>query len=172
MYTRYKGISIPENYSGTRFVQENPLSYPNDTNINKGVSESVKTSVSPKYKEEIERRLHSSFEEAENNQAEEENKEEWSVSYEKSDTDEGIYDKNREGGENEATPANSIQDEASSKEPQRQAIKEIGASLSKLFSPKQSDDFLLLMLCLLIFNENAEGSVDILVILMLLLLYH
>lgn len=157
MFTKYANVKLPENYSGSRFKHttidtEMKTHRPQDTSPS---FTTVKTSVSPIFKSaqaQEDEAVQSKLAEADKEQDLVENENDLTE-----DTIETIY-----------TPPEKTQKNDSNTAINTSSIKELSRVLEKI----KSDDALLLALILLFAKDGGEGSLDALVILALLLLYH
>ena len=157
MFTKYNGITLPQNYSGNRFK-----AYPNDTETKthkpqeaQPLTTSIRTSVSPTFRdvtrevpvqEDVPDEIYEEppFESRGNDPLREEN-------------EEIIH-----------TPPRENQCEASNEAPQ--PVGKIG--LEHLFGNLQSDDILLLTLIFILAKDSSAQSPDAILILALLLFLH
>lgn len=153
MFTKYNNVSIPKNYSGSRFHQGN-----DDTEMKTHrATESIpstnitKTSVSPYFRSNLIKESSLATEDSEDSSFE--------VPYdasmeEKAEIIDTPADKDSDSSTGNLTPND-----------------EEGA-LSRLFKNIKNDDLLLLALILLLSKDGADNSFDAIVILALLLMYH
>ncbi len=149
MFTKYNSISIPENYSGNRFkkaIEETEMKTHKGKEPVSSVS-SVKTSVSPFFHAVIEEPIKEVFSEPQD-----------------------VYEEDfsEESNENTDTPTEKTENFDKTTEENISPIKRPFELLENI----KNDDLLLLALLLLIAKDSAENSMDTLVILALLLMYH
>ncbi|MBQ7788337.1 MAG: hypothetical protein IJ398_01635 [Clostridia bacterium] len=191
MFTRYKGIDIPKNYSGNRFRV--PIETEMKTHSGEIISAS-RTSVSPSFNNGI-----SSFQdnEVENEgknidfEATEQNSDYGQEEPYSSDLKEGGYEnpdkysepydfeENNYDDENRAQTNQEIDESPSpvcdiSDNNEKQGsnfFKELSSVFNKLFSNSKSDDMLLLFIALLLANDKNENNSDAVILLLLVLLY-
>ena len=172
MFTRYKGISIPENYSGSRFKAapetETKLHKPS-TPIYSG----TKTSISPTFEEAIRQSKAVQYETVVENlendniisDSEEhfiENSETKEVNLESSNDDEAseLTDTYKESTTNqESTSGDGV-------------LGEFSKLFGKLSSGLKSENLLILAVILLIFSENTSDDNALILPLLALLLYN
>ncbi len=192
MFTRYKGIDIPKNYSGNRFRA--PIETEMKTHSGEIISAS-RTSVSPSFnngissfqdKDEVENEgKNIDFEATEQNsdyrqeapysselkEGGYENTNKYSESY---DFEENNYDdENRAQTHQEIDESPSpVCDISDNNEKQRgNFFKELSSVFNKLFKNSKSDDMLLLFIVLLLANDKNENNSDAVILLLLVLLY-
>lgn len=183
MFTKYNGINLPNNYSGTKFKQ--PIE---DTNmkthraqderpITRGV---VRTSVSPSFQGALDKAVEKAS--SENYAPVNEVFDSYVNDPLATDTqDEGQFEK--EAIDNEGTidgerasDAEGTIDGTSISAPKKRdnstfgLLNELG--LGHLFESIHKDDLLLIALIILFAQEHLQDSLDAIVILALLLLYH
>ncbi len=192
MFTRYKGIDIPKNYSGNRFKM--PIETEMKTHSGEILGAS-RTSVSPSFNNSI-----SSFQdndEVENEgenidfEASEQNSNYRQEAPYRSELEEGGYEntdkysepynfqENNYDDENRAQVHQEIDESPSpvcdigdNNEKQRSNFfKELSSVFNKLFKNSKSDDLLLLFITLLLANDKNENNSDAVILLLLVLLY-
>ena len=149
MFTRYKGIEIPQNYSGNRFRNEAPIT---ETKTHKpSVSSSAKTSISPSFESVLK---HGTFQ-----PIEEQIVEDVSDFYE----NEVISEEN---------PPIMIEESPSEgKDKERTLFDDFKPLVSSVLKNVSSEDLLLLSLIILLMSEGNEDSNDVILPLLLLFLY-
>ena len=157
MFTRYNGITLPQNYSGNRFK-----AYPNDTETKTHkpqemlpLAQNVRTSVSPSFRDVTrETPVQDDFPEE--------------IYEEPLFDDEENTPLREENEEIIHTPPRENQCEASNEAPH--PVGKIG--LEHLFGNLQSDDILLLTLIFILAKDSSAQSPDAILILALLLFLH
>ncbi len=161
MFTKYANVKLPENYSGSRFKRpsiDTEMKTHRAQDIS-NVPRSVKTSVSPFFQSsqiQEETTAQSNSTEVDTQQA-------------LPELDAMLTEEARvEDEETIHTPPEKTQEDSNSTALATSSIKELTRALEKI----KSDDLLLLSLILLFAKDGGEGSMDALVILALLLLYH
>lgn len=152
MFTKYTGVNIPQNYSGNRF--HSPLE-DTKTTVHKAtdsppVFSKVRTSVSPSFQEVIDKTV------IENN------------------TDENYIQ-----ADNTLSNEEEYECETCNVEPEESKDEQCGNvhlekenSLIQLINSVGKDDLLLIALIVLLSSDKDANSIDAIVILALLLLYH
>ena len=162
MFTRYKGINIPENYSGNRFKAPIETETKTHKPTQSGVYGGTKTSISPIFESAIKERTYSNdinealYEPTDSYQSEE--------AYATSINESQGLDFNEEFIEN--------QDSSSKNEdPKKNSILGDFASIfSQITSKIKQDDFIIIGVILLLLSEKGEDK-DVIIPLLLLLLY-
>lgn len=150
MFTRYNGIEIPQNYSGSRFKNEAP---PTETKTHKpSLAIGTKTSISP------------SFESALRRQTSNETK-----------YDDEIIDEFIEANEPELDSGedNSFfeEPEQNIEIPEKTLFNEFKPIVSQIIKSVDQEDLLLLSLVFLLMSEGNESSGELIIPLLLLFLY-
>ena len=166
MFTKYNGINLPKNYSGTKFKQ--PLEdtqmkthrAKTDNSMSRGV---IRTSVSPSFQGALDKVV----ETADTVDYTAQNDDDASFYEEISDA----YAQNEVAACKNTTKEESVKLECENKEPTTHDLfNELG--VSHLFENIHKDDLLLIALIVLFAQEHLQNSMDAIIILALLLLYH
>ena len=163
MFTRYKGISIPENYSGNRFKAPIETETKTHKPTQGGVYGGTKTSISPIFESAIKERTYNNdinetlYEPTDSYQSEEE-------AYATSINESQGLDFNEEFIENQDSSSES-------EDPKKNSILGDFASIfSQITSKIKQDDFIIIGVILLLLSEKGEDK-DVILPLLLLLLY-
>ncbi len=171
MFTKYQGISLPQNYSGNRF-----RSYPKDTEMKTHKaqepsrnSSGVKTSVSPIFQEASKRTSNASDNAKSTFDYQQRNEEDDKEFYEdKSEIIDTSPEKSYENDDSD-NQAEEKNDNVAYEETLSDFFSKSG--LSKMLNGLHSDDILLLALILILAGEGEAQNPDAIVILSLLLLF-
>lgn len=170
MFTRYKGIDVPQNYSGSRFKSE-PPNTEMKTHKPTPIYSPTKTSISP------------SFERARNHGYQ--NVVEGQIANESidnvsdfNDFQEENYSLENEYFEPESKPLGNgdsnqeDEDKCEQKQQKEGVFDELKPLINKFLKNINSEDLLLLSLIILLFGEGNEESSDLIIPLLCLFLYH
>ena len=161
MFTKYKGVQIPQNYSGSRFKVDE-LETEMKTHKPTPSYSSTKTSVSP------------TFHNAINNKYDEENQKTHEYVYENEDSEEYFDDENEAmyaPQKEEKTNNEDCENEKENKKGIGAFIDELKPFFNKLTSSISNEDLLLLGLILLLASEDSDEARGAILPLVLLFLY-
>lgn len=154
MFTRYKGIEIPQNYSGNRFKSEAPIT---ETKMHKpSMSYGTKTSISPTFE--------SALRQDTSNELEAELENEFVDPVSNFSQNEIDYD------ENFSSPIEAPFVEE--KVVKSSVLDDFKPLISNIIKNVNSEDLLLLSLVILLMSDGNEDSSEIIIPLLLLFLYH
>ena len=158
MFTRYKGIEIPQNYSGSRFKSEPPLT---ETKTHKpSLTSTTRTSISPM------------FENALKNQFESNQVEEIIDSVSEFDQNDNTYiEEANENFDNLKDEFSSFENESSELSKGAMLLDEFKPFVSRILKSVNSEDILLLSLIVLLMSEGNSESNELIVPLLFLFLY-
>ena len=149
MFTRYKGIEIPQNYSGNRFRNEAPVT---ETKTHKpSVSSSTKTSISPSFESVL---RHGTIQ----------------VPVEQIVEDVSDFYENEMVAE-EVAPTMIEEAPLEEKNKEGTLFDDFKPIVSSIIKNVNSEDLLLLSLIVLLMSEGNEDSNDVILPLLLLFLY-
>ena len=164
MFTRYKGINIPENYSGNRFKA--PIE--TETKTHKPTQNSVyggtKTSISPIFENAIKERSYVN-DMSETIQVPDDNYQNEEATYTQSTCEPQSIDFDEEFVENQDT-----KEPENEKSPKNSVLGDFASVFSQITSKIKQDDFIIIGVILLLLSEKGEDK-DVILPLLLLLLY-
>lgn len=151
MFTRYKGIEIPQNYSGSRFKSDAP---PTETKTHKpSASFATKTSISPSFENVLRQ--------GEN--------EELDTNYQNElVSSQDFYEDENYPSEEIIVPSEMPKE---SQIEEKSLFNEFKPLVSRIIKNVDSEDLLLISLVILLMNEENEGAGELILPLLLLLLY-
>lgn len=150
MFTKYNGIEIPKNYSGSRFKSLSDVEMKtHKATVSSPPMQEIKSSASPSFQEVIDKTVS-----------------------ELKETDENIEISEPLTQISDTPACISVDEESNGASfPQEKALhRELG--ILKLLDKVKQDDLLLIALIILFASDSSENSLDAVVILALLLLYH
>lgn len=161
MFTKYRGIEIPQNYSGSRFSAP-PPDIEMKTHRPSTVYTPSKTSISPTFQASLESSEPSSVEEIPDNVYE---------------IEEASYDNSSVASENSSAKAQELvssdipKQESNGTNNKSGVFEEFRPFVSKFLKNISSDDLLLLSLVILLFGDGGEESSELILPLLCLFLY-
>ena len=161
MFTKYKGVQIPQNYSGSRFKADG-LETEMKTHKPTPSYSSTRTSVSPTFQSAIDNRYDRENQKIGGYVYENEGKEDY---YNEENEVEGLAE------ENENTGDEACQNKTENKKGAGAFIDEIKPFFNKLITAISNEDLLLLGLILLLASEDSDEARGAILALFLLFLY-
>lgn len=170
MFTRYKGLTIPENYSGSRFKA--PLVTETKTHKPSGTYGGIKTSISPAFESALKERIEPVFEPSKGeSEAFENTGIQDSIDNEQNDIAKVEYENTESEPDNIGNEKASPDKEPASKNNERGngLLGEFSSLFSQISSKIKSDDLIIIGVILLLLSENSEDNYIILPLLLLLL---
>ncbi|MBQ8546512.1 MAG: hypothetical protein IJ437_06200 [Clostridia bacterium] len=167
MFTRYKGIDIPQNYSGSRFKSEPPKTEMK-THKPTSVYTPTKTSISPTFERAVSQGYQEAFESITDEEISDNVSDFNDISEENYCLENEYIENKPESQEN----AEEFTEECAPPQKKCGIFDELSPFIDSFFKNISSEDLLLLSLVILLFSEGNEESNDLIIPLLCLFLYH
>ena len=170
MFTRYKGIDVPQNYSGSRFKSE-PQNTEMKTHKPSPVYSPTKTSISPSFERVVSQGYQNTFESSpfkENI----DNVSDFNDFQEENNVLENEYFEPENEPLETYNESQREEPDCAPKTKKAGIFKELSPFINKFFKNINSEDLLLLSLIILLFGEGNDESSDLIIPLLCLFLYH